>query len=93
MKKVRDERYDIWALKTDNGEYIGSFVDRHEKELDYILACVNACQGINPEALPGMVKAVQALIDFQDCKIDGDGIELNRKVRAALALARKGEGE
>lgn len=55
-----------------------------------IVACVNACKGINPEAVPDLLAALEQLCDT----IHADGRPMEHKFaagRAAIALARKEE--
>lgn len=52
-----------------------------------IVACVNACKGINPEAVPELLEALEL---FLSCKITNEQQnEAARIARAALAKATK----
>lgn len=56
-----------------------------------IVACVNACEGINPEAVPGLLKALQRLAKrFPTepiCGIDAEEWNAAQQARAAIAKA------
>ena len=52
-----------------------------------IVSCVNACKGINPEAVPELLEALEL---FLSCKITNEQQnEAARIARAALAKATK----
>ena len=70
-----------------SGEYVygntnpvGSTVDR-PADAARIVACVNACAGLNPEHIPALVEAVQAVVD-------ADVFVAMPRLRAALAAVR-----
>lgn len=63
-----------------------------------IEACVNACAGINPEAVPKLLAACEALIaDYNECisaSEFGDGPaadQLLETLKAELAKAKEGD--
>ena len=66
-----------------------------------IVACVNACAGINPETLPkilAMLREIRKVADFPNLLsardldiIDVKFAEIVRKVKAAITEAEKGE--
>ncbi len=68
-------------------DYFGRGDRRHEEaaaNMARIVACVNACAGINPEAVPELIRAVDAFLQ-------SGGDPLNTRVqemREAIALAR-----
>ena len=51
-----------------DGRLIGSGISaaEHEANARHIVACVNACAGINPEAVPDVVNALRYLADEFD---------------------------
>lgn len=54
-----------------------------------IVACVNACQGLNPEAVPDLLAACKALPDFDTDNADACDYKDNAsKFATAMRLAR-----
>ena len=75
--------------------------DGVQANADRIVSCVNACAGINPEAVPEMVEALREL---ESSMVEPDTGEIHyaceslvaewvMKIRAALAKATGEEGE
>ena len=61
----------------------------HDKfNADRIVACVNACEGINPEAVKELLEALKLVQDWADEQ--GIGFPVRLGIRAAIAKA-KGE--
>lgn len=56
-----------------------------------IVACVNACKGINPEAVPDLLAALQAVLDVPEARkaLEQWG---DRELIAARAAIAKAEG-
>ncbi len=52
---------------------------------DRIVACVNACAGINPEAVPDLIEAAIDLVS--DCQNQGYGPPSRARLSAAVAKA------
>ena len=58
-------------------------------------ACVNACAGINPEAVPALAEACRSLCSAWECYLrdpDSIGVDIEAEIqdaREALALAEK----
>jgi len=61
----------------------------HGANATRIVACINACAGINPEALPDLLAACELLVYRVECQADGDqiGPEDIAEARAAIAKA------
>ncbi len=55
-----------------------------------IVACVNACEGINPEAVPLILEALHAAEDELMLFDSSMSAETLKKIRAAIAAATKG---
>ena len=70
--------------------------DRHRLENEAnarrIVACVNACEGINPEAVPDLLAACELCLEWMDdvCGIQSPYEEVTIEIKAAIAKA-KGE--
>lgn len=64
--EVADRDYSI-VVYGDKGDFnAGVQGDTHEEALanaQRIVACVNACEGINPEAVPDMLKALEGAVE------------------------------
>lgn len=98
-----DQRWTIAVLNCA-GVFVGdrlkySSTDEQRANRDRIVACVNACAGINPEAVPSLLKACEALIaDYNECisaSEFGDGPiaeQLLETLKAELAKT-KGTGD
>jgi hypothetical protein len=83
-----------WTLETDGSLVIGGQVvgsapapDSASKEevkanAVRIVNCVNACEGINPEAVPDMLGALETALEFVDS--GGLGTEINAHAKATL---------
>ena len=70
---------DFWTVETQDGTVIcqeptdfsayasGAFItpDGQEANRDHIVACWNACEGINPEAVPELLEAYKAAMASQ----------------------------
>lgn len=59
------------------------FIDISVPDAARIVACVNACEGINPEAVPDLMKALDVIVGFA-----GFNLENIEAGYAALAKAR-----
>jgi len=63
----------------------------------HIVACVNACEGINPKAVPELLGALQTLAEWVQAKADADeivglsamSVELSPQMDAARAAIAK----
>lgn len=76
--------------------YYGPEMGECEANADRIVACVNACEGINPKAVPELLKAVEAMLRGADlvaaATLDGGPqyptlMLASTKAQAAIALA------
>ena len=61
---------------------------------DHIVACANACKGINPAAVPDMFAALEAAVDYkQNSGVYGELDELSdetvQKIKKAITKARE----
>lgn len=89
-----------WAVapSNDGGQHIGNVdgmvvIYQNRKNMDRIVACVNACAGINPEAVPEMLEALRGILDGIVATNKRNGIEepfgeCIDAARAALAKAK-----
>ena len=71
----------VWKRRVDdlNGRFSVEDATR-------IVACVNACEGINPEAVPELLEALEAMLaTFGD---EGYATEAEREARAAILKAK-----
>ncbi len=83
-----------WRL--DNGNIVdrcGCTIDDPLDEADKpgIVTCVNACEGINPEAVPEMVAACATVLDLLDRVVgweDDTGYVCNVDWRPSVAVLR-----
>lgn len=84
-----------WKIRRSFGGYVDAIVDRDgealcygaiaDSDADAIVARVNACEGINPEAVPELREALQMAIKELDAlNIDAIGFD-----RAVLATMRE----
>ena len=69
----------------------------HNANASRIVSCVNACEGINPEAVPEMLEALRSLIGLlSDCGMDEEDKELSpegrQTIRSAKAIITKATG-
>lgn len=56
-----------------------------EADAKHIVSCVNACEGINPEAVPDMLSALKEVAkDLRALGIAGEPLD---RIRAAIAKA------
>lgn len=69
---------------------VASCVDRDNGRR--IVACVDACEGINPEAVPDLLEVAQRLAAWESDpdRYGGDLADLAHKARAAIAKAEGG---
>lgn len=86
--------------RSDHDKDGGGFETR-AKVADRIAACLNACDGINPEAVPELVKACEAMLPYVEDQVSrgqvpgedsshfGDARAV-AAARTALALAKGG---
>lgn len=78
-----------YVIMDATGKTFGAFKAEHVTELDAMIAFVNACAGINPEAVPKMITALSyiAMEDgtFRDSEektqLAKDLLEFAREVR------------
>lgn len=65
---------------------------RGENNAEHIVACVNACAGINPEAVPELVKACEAIMPHLNSDLDAHEpwVKEIDALAAALAKAKGG---
>ena len=76
------------AHGTDDANYSEFFPSTEQAKANArrIVACVNACEGINPEAVPDLLEALKdAVAAYDDADLDGAII---RRLRAAIAKAQ-----
>jgi len=52
-----------------------------------IVACVNACEGINPEAVPDLLEALRRIVETCNVRIDDPRCDHFDAARAAIAKA------
>ena len=64
--------------------------EEHEANARRIVACVNACEGINPEAVPDLLAACELCLEWMDdvCGIQSPYEEVTIKIKDAIAKAR-----
>ena len=62
----------IGAVDTDDGEHLNLGAMESEANAAHIVACVNACAGINPEAVPEMLKALSACLEALNVAFQAD---------------------
>jgi hypothetical protein len=97
MEKHTPEPWTARKNTHDNGEWVvqakPEAVADVETEADArrIAACVNACAGINPEAVPDLVRSLKWIVDCGDY---GEGHrpachDMRAEARKALAKAGK----
>jgi hypothetical protein len=84
----------------DGARHIGDLSAFSTEDRERLVSCVNACEGINPEAVPEMEEALQmaarrisAMLDDRHVTLPGFArgamsISLD-EIRAALAKAKK----
>jgi hypothetical protein len=76
-----------WIIESSaTGEEVA--ITRFRPNAARIVACVNACAGINPEAVPDMLAALQDALDTTDFE-HGPWRPWHDAARAALAKARQ----
>ncbi len=70
--------------------------DNYEDDIQRIISCVNACQGINPEAVPNIIRiATDALpliklgAEELDMEYRDEAEELLKQLKTALAQAKE----
>ena len=84
-----------WQWDADGGylfRYRNDGEDSDTMSIVHVLACVNACAGINPEAVPALLEACKAAYNADACDVDcgrDDGVW--PQVAAAIAKARGDE--
>ena len=61
-------------LEGDESSQMHLAVDMLSRHKDHIVACVNACAGINPKAVPKLVEAAKSLLSR---KKEGQGEDTN----------------
>ena len=61
-----------------------------EANTDRIAACVNACKGINPEAVPELLKALREYVERHEAACNPAGLPEYEQARAAI---NKAEGK
>jgi len=66
-----------WSIATQWGEIelLAQADDRADLEaaVTQLSACVNACRGINPEAVPKLVEALEGMVEGAECVcVDGE---------------------
>jgi hypothetical protein len=62
------------------------------EDYDRSCECVNACAGINPEAVPEMMEALRALVAADSCNYQRDTMRAEGLFDAARALLREIDG-
>jgi hypothetical protein len=87
-------------IKGPDGQQIGQFHATKCEEANRIVACINGCAGINPEAVPGLLAALEMMLTIHDCAdetgyvADVGFIDIDaevEKARAAIAAAKEGK--
>jgi hypothetical protein len=63
--------------------------DLGKENADHIVACVNACAGINPAAVPMMMAAMLKTIDYLNLRADKESSELWSEVANAVRVAKR----
>jgi hypothetical protein len=67
--------------------------EREQANADRIVACVNACEGINPEAVPDLVAALEdALLSLKRVHVDERDWADNPVIQNARAALEKARG-
>jgi hypothetical protein len=99
----------IWGDEDDDAGVRGDTHDKALANAKRIVSCVNKCAGINPEAVPEMVKALERAVsqmssdatcidgEFGSCRsleeMEADGDLPEALVLARAALAKAKEGQ
>ena len=87
-----EEGYNAPLQVAHGGRVIGSF--RREADREHANNCVNYCKGINPKAVPKMLKALRRIVE-KICDEtymglhDGDTRRIIQAAQDAIALAEK----
>lgn len=63
--------------------------DLGKENADHIVACVNACTGMNPAAVPMMMAALLKTIDYLNLRADKESSELWSEVAHAVRAAKR----
>jgi hypothetical protein len=98
---VTDRRDWPWLISYNDGKYEGHLAivqtPQAKETAARIVACVNACRGINPKAVPNLLEAAESALQELSFLVDttgrkGGNYEAARdKLRAAIAKATGGE--
>ncbi len=92
------------AIVSEANECLGSLIlsrlmPAKKENLDRIVACVNACQGINPEAVQDILCASERLLvgltkkSTRDCDwYEGIEYDAEEELKTAIAKAKEGQG-
>ena len=59
-------------------------------DAEHLIACWNACEGINPEAVPELLKALRAFLAWEGA-VNWTPARFGIPLRAAIAKAEKGK--
>lgn len=73
-------------IENEKNELVAMFkgINKGREDSLRMVACWNACEGINPEAVPALLQVVKESLEF----IGDYSHALEQKARAALALAQ-----
>lgn len=83
-----DDKYTV-TIHNANGEWIAQSDEQHAAR---IASCVNSCSGINPEAVPEMIGALEGALAYlapPASKFKENRDAAVEAIRAALAKARE----
>jgi len=92
---------DFDAVYVDVGDHTagGTFygdpgTTQAKSRADRAVACVNACKGINPDAVPELLAACKGLVDdVEGCELDSSMVDARNRAAAAIAKATGGAAE
>ncbi len=62
--------------------------DHREANARRIVACVNACKGINPEAVPDLLEALQVLLLAYETAKEGARVRIGAELKARAAITK-----
>jgi hypothetical protein len=90
----------IWGVRNDDSECVAVTKDTNNQTANAqrIVDCVNACEGINPKAVPAMREALICAEDALHAAMLAGNLPpthydlVIKPLRAALKLAGEGEG-
>ena len=80
-----------WTVEQQNSPHEEIGIIYGKTNAYRIVACVNACEGINPEAVPDLLAACKAMLQSAvdgECSYDAQGNEWPEIVQARAATAK-----